>query len=102
MEVIELSGYTQEEKLEIAKRYLVPRQIERNGLGRVAASSSPTTALDAIIEGYTREAGVRNLEREIGSVCRKVAREFAEGTRKSQAHDPRPARCAELLGRRRF
>ena len=83
MEVIELSGYTQEEKREIAKRYLVPRQIERNGLGRSKIEFTDE-ALDEIIDGYTREAGVRNLEREIGSVCRKVAREFAEGTRKSK------------------
>src|ERR687888_1600352 len=80
MEVIELSGYTHEEKREIAKRYLVPRQIERNGLGRSKIEFTDE-ALDLIIDGYTREAGVRNLEREIGAVCRKVAREFAEGTR---------------------
>ena len=84
MEVIELAGYTQEEKREIAKRYLVPRQMERNGLGRSKIEFTDE-ALDAIIDGYTREAGVRNLEREIGSVCRKVAREFAEGTRTLEA-----------------
>ena len=67
MEVIQLSGYTEEEKLEIAKRYLVPRQIERNGLGKSKIEFTDT-ALDALIEGYTREAGVRNLEREIGAV----------------------------------
>jgi ATP-dependent Lon protease len=78
MEIIELSGYTEEQKLEIAKRYLVPRQIERNGLTKTKIEFSDK-ALELIIEGYTREAGVRNLEREIGSVCRKVARRFAEG-----------------------
>ncbi len=80
MEVIELAGYTEEEKLEIAKRYLVPRQIERNGLDKSKIEFTPE-ALKLIIDGYTREAGVRNLEREIGAICRKVAREFAEGTR---------------------
>src|SRR3954466_1219224 len=81
MEIIELSGYTEEEKLQIAKRYLVPRQIERNGLtpGKIEFVDA---ALESLIRGYTREAGVRNLERQIGSVCRKVAREYAEGTRK--------------------
>jgi ATP-dependent Lon protease len=87
MEVIELSGYTHEDKREIALRYLVPRQMERNGLGRSkigpgqaaggargAAIVLTKPALDRIIDGYTREAGVRSLEREVGSICRKVAR----------------------------
>jgi ATP-dependent Lon protease len=69
MEVIQLSGYTQEEKLQIAKRYLVPRQIERNGLTDKRIEFTDE-ALLLIIDGYTREAGVRNLEREIGAVCR--------------------------------
>jgi ATP-dependent Lon protease len=100
MEVIQLSGYTVEEKLEIAKRYLVPRQIERNGLtpARLAFSDE---ALNLIIEGYTREAGVRNLEREIGAVCRKVAREWAEGKR-TRKLTVRPKTVTDLLGRRRF
>ena len=67
MEVIQLAGYTDEEKLQIAKRYLVPRQIERNGLKRVADRVHRRRRCDAIIEEYTREAGVRNLEREIGT-----------------------------------
>ncbi|MFL5868662.1 MAG: endopeptidase La, partial [Thermoleophilaceae bacterium] len=100
MEVIELSGYTHEEKREIAKRYLVPRQMERNGVGRSKIEFTDE-ALDVIIDGYTREAGVRQLEREIGSVCRKVAREFAEGSRRSK-RTIRARQVAELLGRRRF
>ena len=100
MEIIELSGYTQEEKREIAKRYLVPRQMERNGVGRSKIEVTPE-ALDVIIDGYTREAGVRSLEREIGSVCRKVAREFAEGTRKSK-RVVRAKTVRELLGKPRF
>jgi ATP-dependent Lon protease len=99
MEIIELSGYTEEEKLEIGKRYLVPRQMERNGLGRSKIEFSGD-ALKAIIEGYTREAGVRNLEREIGSVCRKVAREYAEGKRRSKRRVGARA-VRELLGRPR-
>ena len=78
LEVIELLGYTQDEKLEIAKRYLIPRQIEANGL-----SSGQLTftrgAVKLIISGYTREAGVRNVEREIAAVCRGVASKVAEG-----------------------
>ena len=77
MEVIELPGYTLEEKLEIAKRFLVPRQIERNGIQDAGIEFSEG-ALRKLIESYTREAGVRSLEREIGSVCRKLAREVAE------------------------
>jgi ATP-dependent Lon protease len=100
MEIIELSGYTHEEKREIAKRYLVPRQLERNGLGRSKIEITGE-ALDALIDGYTREAGVRGLEREIGSVCRKVAREFAEGTRRSK-RVVRAKTVGELLGKRRF
>ena len=101
MEMIELSGYTHEEKREIAERYLVPRQMERNGLGKSKIEFTKP-ALDAIIDGYTREAGVRSLEREIGSICRKVAREFAEGTRRSK-RTIRPGHGRrELLGKPRF
>jgi ATP-dependent Lon protease len=100
MELIELSGYTHEEKREIAKRYLVPRQMDRNGVGRSKIDVTPE-ALDVIIDGYTREAGVRGLERQIGSVCRKVAREFAEGTRKSK-RVVRAQTVGELLGKPRF
>jgi ATP-dependent Lon protease len=100
METIELAGYTHEEKREIAKRYLVPRQLERNGLGRGKIEITKP-ALDSVIDGYTREAGVRNLEREIGSICRKVAREFAEGTRRSK-RVVRPETVTELLGKPRF
>ena len=100
MEIIQLAGYTQEEKLEIAKRYLVPRQITRNGLKRSQIAFSDA-GLKAIIEEYTREAGVRGLEREIGSVCRKVARQVAEGRfeKKLTATGPK---VRELLGRPRF
>jgi ATP-dependent Lon protease len=100
MEIIELSGYTHEEKREIAKRYLVPRQIERNGL-TPSKIEFTDEALDLIIDGYTREAGVRNLERQIGSVCRKVAMEFAQGDRKSK-RTIREKQVTELLGKRRF
>jgi ATP-dependent Lon protease len=100
MEIIELAGYTHEEKREIAKRYLVPRQMERNGLGRSKIEFTDE-ALDTIIEGYTREAGVRSLEREIGSVCRKVAREFAEASRTSK-RTIRAKTVTELLGKPRF
>jgi len=82
MEVIHLAGYTNEEKLEIAKRYLVPRQIEANGLqGKHIRFTD--AGLRAIIQGHTREAGVRTLERKIGSVCRKVARKVARRSRKT-------------------
>ena len=100
MEVIQLAGYTEEEKLQIARRYLVPRQIERNGLtpSRITFSDS---ALRAIVADYTREAGVRQLEREIGTICRKVARQVAEGNAKRKVTITEP-RVRELLGKRRF
>ncbi len=80
MEIIRLSGYTQEEKLIIAKRYLVPRQLKDNGLKKKHIIIDDQV-LGLIISGYTMEAGLRNLEREIGKVCRKVARKIAEGGR---------------------
>src|SRR5690606_24635644 len=71
MEVIELPGYTEDEKVEIARRYLVARQLAANGLTAEQCEIT-TDALRAIVVDYTREAGVRNLEREIGAVCRNV------------------------------
>jgi ATP-dependent Lon protease len=100
MEVIALAGYTEEEKLQIARRYLVPRQIERNGLKRSQIAFTDA-GLRAIIADYTREAGVRNLEREIGSACRKVAVRVAEGTLERKVSVTAP-RARELLGRPRF
>jgi ATP-dependent Lon protease len=78
MEVIRISGYTLQEKVHIARRYLVPKAIKAHGLRR-AQIKFATDALEGIISGYTAEAGVRNLERQIANVCRKVARGFAEG-----------------------
>ncbi len=104
MEVIQLAGYTSDEKLHIAKRYLVPRQLAENGLKRSQVSFGDA-ALRAIADEYTREAGVRNLEREIGSVCRKIAREIAEGERLARSKGKQTVsakRVRELLGRRRF
>jgi ATP-dependent Lon protease len=81
MEVIEIHGYTEEEKIEIARRHLIPRQIEANGLTLRLIEFTPG-ALKNIIALYTREAGVRNLEREIGGICRKIAHQVALGERK--------------------
>jgi ATP-dependent Lon protease len=107
MEIIQLAGYAEDEKLQIAKRYLVPRQIERNGL-RKSWISFGDKALRRIISDYTREAGVRGLEREIGTICRKVAREVAETTGGNGAAPKKPAkatitpaRVRDLLGRAR-
>jgi ATP-dependent Lon protease len=87
MEVVTLSGYTEEEKLVIGRRYLVPRQRERNGLKPEQVEISDA-ALSAIIRAYTREAGVRSLEREIGAVMRHVASLFAEGRTEPMRIDP--------------
>jgi ATP-dependent Lon protease len=100
MEVINLAGYTVEEKLHIAKRYLVPRQLAANGL-RASQIEFADPALAAIIDEYTREAGVRNLERTIGTICRKVARQVAEGKAKGKVRVS-AKRARELLGKRRF
>ena len=78
MEIIELQGYSEEEKLHIAVRYLVPRQVDENGI-TAEQIEFPEAALRYIIRHYTREAGVRSLERTIGTICRKQARRLAEG-----------------------
>jgi len=83
LEVIELTGYTQEEKVKIAEKYLIPRQMQENGLTS-AQFKMTLKALNRIISGYTREAGVRNLEREIANICRGVAAQIAEGTLQSK------------------
>jgi ATP-dependent Lon protease len=99
MEIIQLAGYTNYEKLQIAKRYLVPRQIEENGLRRQQIRFTDAGLL-AIVEDYTREAGVRELERKIGSVCRKVARSVARGRRKR--HSVGARNLNEYLGSARY
>ena len=78
MEIIELQGYTEEEKIHISFQYLIPRQIEENGI-TPEQIEFPEEAVSYIIRHYTREAGVRNLERTIGTICRKQARRLAEG-----------------------
>ncbi len=82
MEIIEVSSYTENEKFHIAKDYLIPKQLERNGLDSEKLTISDK-ALEKIIHNYTREAGVRNLERRIGEICRKAAREFLEKQKNS-------------------
>ncbi len=99
METIELAGYTLEDKRQIARRYLVGRQIAANGL-KPSQIEFADAALTAIIEEYTREAGVRGLERQIGTICRKVARDVAEGRAKGKVRVS-GKKARELLGRRR-
>jgi ATP-dependent Lon protease len=100
MEVLELPGYTEEDKLQIARRFLLPRQRELNGVAGIELEVPDETLL-ALIRSYTREAGVRNLEREIGALCRKTARRVAEGE-VSGAIRVRPEDLPELLGPVRF
>jgi ATP-dependent Lon protease len=95
MEIIQLSGYTETEKIAIAKGYLIPRQIRENSL-RNGEITFTKDALKTIINEYTREAGVRNLERKIGAICRKVGTRIAEG--KKQAARITPYTSRELLG----
>ncbi|MCK6555581.1 endopeptidase La [Candidatus Binatia bacterium] len=99
MEVIELAGYTEEEKLEIARRHLIPKQMHENGLA-AGQISFPDDGLVHLIRHYTREAGLRNIEREIGSLCRKVARRVTEG--KTEPAIMTPEQIHELLGPERF
>src|SRR5256714_953088 len=95
MEVIRLAGYTEEEKLEIARRHLLPKQIEENGIA-VKNVHISKKALGALIHQYTQEAGLRQLEREIGRICRKVARRVAEG--KLEGVRVTPKNVHEYLG----
>jgi len=99
MEVIELPGYTEQEKLHIAKQFLVPKQLKENGLSPERLQFSDE-ALLGIIRGYTREAGVRNLEREISAICRKVARQVAAGS--EQPTMVTPDKLHEYLGPQKF
>jgi len=100
MEIIELQGYTEQEKVVIAFRYLIPRQTKENGLEAEAGIVFTDDAVRHIIRRYTREAGVRSLEREIGTICRKRARRIAEG--KPDAAAVTPEQVEELLGAPRF
>ena len=99
MEVLELPGYTEEEKLRIAQEHLVAKQVANHGLTPEAITFSDA-ALGAVIRGYTREAGVRNLEREIAAICRKAARRRAEGREEPIVVTPEVV--AELLGAPHF
>jgi ATP-dependent Lon protease len=99
MELISLAGYTEDEKLEIAHRYLVRRQLEANGLTAEQAEIEPE-ALKLVVKGYTREAGVRNLEREIGKLFRHAAVQVAEGTAAKVVMTPKD--IATVLGQPRF
>jgi ATP-dependent Lon protease len=99
MEIIRVAGYTEDEKVGIARRYLVPKQLEAHGLPRKQVTISEN-ALRLLVREYTREAGVRNLDREIAALCRKAAREIAEGKRKGARIDE--AKVRSWLGKRRF
>ena len=99
MEVLEIAGYTEEEKLHIAVDHLVDKQVKNHGLTSESIRFTPD-ALRQIIRGYTREAGVRNLEREIGAICRKAARRRAEGD--ENAIEVTPEIVVEMLGAPRF
>src|SRR5947209_1831988 len=99
MEILELSGYTEEQKLHIARNYLLSKQLEANGLKAERLVVDDET-LRRIARDYTREAGVRNLEREIGSLCRKVAKQITEG--KSTPIHVTAERLSDYLGRQRF
>jgi ATP-dependent Lon protease len=99
MEVIRIAGYTLKEKMAIAQQFLVPKQVTAHGLGKVKLSFEDD-AIREIIENYTREAGVRSLEREIASICRKLARRLVSGDQDDEVLTP--ARVVELLGVPRY
>ena len=99
MEVLELPGYTEIEKLHIARKFLIPRQLKEHGLTTEMIDIPDETIL-AIVRNYTREAGLRNLEREIGTICRKTARQVAQGSKKTI--EIKPDRLKEFLGPQKF
>ena len=100
MEILEIAGYTEEEKLMIAKRHLVPKQLAEHGLKTEEHIAFTDEAIRMMTRGYTREAGVRNLEREIAAICRKVTRQFAEGRTEPVQIDERA--ITEYLGAPRY
>jgi ATP-dependent Lon protease len=100
MEVLRIPGYTLNEKMAIARRYLIPKQTKSHGLGRIRLEFEDD-AIQEIIERYTREAGVRNVEREIGSICRKLARRVVAGDIEGSVVIT-PARVVEMLGVPRY
>ncbi|VAX16527.1 ATP-dependent protease La Type I [hydrothermal vent metagenome] len=97
MEVISLAGYTEDEKLHIAKKYIIPRQLDENGIAKKHIRFADK-AIRIIIRSYTREAGLRNLERTIANICRKVAKDVASG--KKHAHSIKPDTLHKYLGTR--
>src|SRR5215471_13501183 len=97
MEIIELQGYTEDEKVHIAFQYLIPRQIEENGIAKEQIEF-PEETIRFIIRHYTREAGVRNLERTIGTICRKQARRIAEGRPDKLVVTPELVQHRDMLG----
>src|SRR5918997_5447570 len=99
MEVIEIPGYSEEEKIEIARKHLLPKQIAAHGLGTKAISIPPRTWV-RLVRDYTREAGVRQLERELAAICRRVARDVVRG--KSDRARLTDARLTDYLGPTRF
>ncbi len=102
MEVIQLSGYTQQEKMEIGRQFLLPRQIEKHGMTKYKVSFTDEAVM-LLIERYTREAGVRNLEREIASMCRKLARKILKNRLKKGAPiEVTEATIGEFLGKPRY
>ncbi len=101
MEVIRIPGYTEDEKISIARRYLVPKQIENNGL-KASELSISEAAIGDIVRYYTREAGVRNLEREVSKICRKVVKEILLEKKKSGKISVTPRNLNKYLGVRRF
>jgi ATP-dependent Lon protease len=99
MEVVQLPGYTQQEKIEIGKRFLIPKQMENHGLTAKNVEIPDATMVE-LVQAYTKEAGVRNLEREIANVMRKVARQVVEGRKRKQVVDAK--KLLEYLGPPRF
>jgi ATP-dependent Lon protease len=101
MEIIRLPGYTEEEKLQIARRYLIPKQKEANGLAETDLQVSDNAVL-AVVRNYTKEAGVRNLERELASVCRKIAKDVVKRSEESPSFRVSAAAIAKYLGVPKF
>jgi ATP-dependent Lon protease len=99
MEVVELPGYTELEKLHIAKKFLIPKQLDEHGLTDEMLRISDDAIL-GVVRNYTREAGLRNLEREIGTICRKRARQIAQGDKKKAPVTP--TKLVDFLGQRKF